>query len=290
MTPLLSRFVPRGRKHGHRRLFVALALVLPVGLVWAGPARGSVIPPNVPIAGMSQLDHAQNWIHVMTNIPAAINPILDMTGAEAFRGQFGSVLYLAGSFGMPTDRSITIGPDTTVFFPLINSWWDNSTPFGDPPNNFTAAELLALAEIPPDRVQNLFVTLNGQPVGGNLVDFRQTSDPNNPFYNVFYTQPNLYTDLGIDPTLGTGIYPTSLLTMTDGYWMGIRLTPGLHILSFGGEFIDTDGNVLFSQNNTFRILVTPEPVSAAVWGLLVTVGAVVARGRRHRRESPATIA
>lgn len=51
------------------------------------------------------------------NIPAAVNLLLDPTGAQTFRGQNGSLLYLPGASAHKTDRTVTAPAGTTLFSP-----------------------------------------------------------------------------------------------------------------------------------------------------------------------------
>jgi hypothetical protein len=262
-------------------------------LLVPGSARAGVISPGDPIAGQSQLTHAHLWLQTMFNIPAANNPILDATGADAFRGQVGSVLYLAGSFGGATNRTITVDPGTTLFFPLVNTFADNTAPIGSPPTNLTAQEWLAIVGIPPATVQDLFLEINGQSAGTTplLLNHRQTTDPNNPFTNVIQSPQNLIVDFGFDPTLGTGdpfdpaSYPALINpTVVDGYWVGLSQLPlGTHTIRFGGT-VENAALGLFSQDNTFTIHVTPEPTSLLLWGTGMSIlGAGLFAGYRRRR-------
>jgi hypothetical protein len=72
--------------------------------------------------------------------PAAVNPILDETGAHCADDQAGHVWFLAGNFGGTTERSCAIPPGTALFFPLINYVWVQF--LTDPPA--TVDELRAL--------------------------------------------------------------------------------------------------------------------------------------------------
>ncbi|MCS6976271.1 MAG: PEP-CTERM sorting domain-containing protein [Gemmatales bacterium] len=267
--------------------FRGIWLTVLAGLLVLVPqiALANIIPPSTPIAGQTQLDHAHQWWQLMLNIPAVNNPIVDTTGAQAFRGQVGNVLYLAGSFGPSSNRTITISPGTTLFFPLVNSFDDNT--FYDP--DLTAQQLLD--NIHPIVAENLFVELNGVPLGSTseLAAHYQHTDPNNPFTNVVQSPDNLYVDFGIDPTEGTGIYPALINPfVVSGFWVGLEpLGPGIHTLRFGGTvlFPPYDPEYYrFSQDNTYRIIVTPEPTTWALFGLGL-VG--ICAGRRVLRRRPA---
>jgi hypothetical protein len=263
-----------------------------------GSAQADVIAPGNPIAGQSQLGHAHQWWNTMSNIPAGSNPLLDSTGANAPLAQVGSVLYLGGSFvSGSVNRTITVEPGTSLFFPVVNGFADNTAAIGSPPTTLTAQQLLDIIFIPNATVQNLFLEIDGQPVlnTADLLTHRQTTDPNNPFTNVIQSEQNLLVDFGFDPTLGTGdpldpaSYPTPINpTVLDGFWVGISpFGHGtLHTVRFGGtiENHPTFGN--FSLDITYNVITTPEPTSLLVWGGIISGLVLTGRYRRRRKGEP----
>jgi hypothetical protein len=251
--------------------------------------HADLIAPGVPIAGQSQFHHAHAWWETMVNLPGPVNPIFDATGAHTLRAQVGSVLYLPGSFGPSSNRSITVNPGTTIFLPLVNTLGDNVAPIGDPPFTFTAHELFDIYGLPPAGVVNLFLEVDGQPVGNTatLLNHRQTTDPNNPATIVYRTLDNLYTDpFGFDPTFGTGVYPALVFpSIVDGYWVGLNpfTTVGPHTIHFGATVNHPFFGTII-QDNFFTITVAPEPGSVLVWGLVASLGVIGAwRGRNAKR-------
>jgi len=269
----------------------ACAAALLVGAGGVTPVHAEIISPTATIAGLSQLQHAHLWWQTMLNIPAATNPILDTTGANAHLGQQpGNVLYLGGGFDPTTNRSASVPPGTTLFLPLINAFWDNTNLIGQPPFNMTPQEMLDITDAEFDNVVSLFLEIDGQPVSmSQLLLHRQTTDPNAPHTTVIQAFPNLVVDIGYDPTLGTAdpfdpaSYPTSIFPfVVDGYWVGLSpFAPGsTHTIRFGAVL---PGG--FSQDNTFVITTTPEPASWLVWGAVMSGLAFVAYRRRLRRSA-----
>lgn len=134
-APMLQRsstwsFTPSrtGQSPPSRRPLTAIAVLAVLAILHCPrPAQADVIAPGDSIAGQSQLGHAHQWWNTISNIPAATNPLLDSTGANAPLAQVGSVLYLGGSFfSGPVNRTITVQPGTTLFFPVVNGFADNT--------------------------------------------------------------------------------------------------------------------------------------------------------------------
>jgi len=63
------------------------------------------------------------WWQQVAGTSAAVNPVLDPTGAQCHQGdQPGSrVFFLYGTFGTSVTRHCTVPPNQLLFFPLINT-------------------------------------------------------------------------------------------------------------------------------------------------------------------------
>lgn len=86
----------------------------------------------------------------------------------------------------------------------------------------TVQQLIDIIAMPPGTVQDLFLEIDGQPIGTTTdwLAHQQTTDPNDSFGLVINSPHNLPLDFGYDPTLGTGDpfdparYPTTILPFT----------------------------------------------------------------------------
>lgn len=141
--------------------------------------------------------------------------MVDTTGAQSFRGDQGPVFFLAGTFsGLAVTRTATVQQDQVLFFPIINSFSDNTpqiTSPPTPPTTFTAQQLLDLTtpNLNPAKV-TLSATLDGLAIP-NLTNYRQTTDPNNPFSYTVASADNVVNGVfGFDASNGTGIYPATV--------------------------------------------------------------------------------
>jgi hypothetical protein len=155
------------------------------------------------------------------------NPVLDSTGASASAGQENGInkyFFLAGAFGGVATRTVTVPAGKALFFPVINSEWDNF-PACSPTTTHTVPELRAIAQGDIDSVTEKHASLDGVP----LEIFRTKS----PTFG--YTVPaenDIYSFLGCgDPRYAGGVKPA----VADGYWSYLPpLAPGEYTLNFGG--------------------------------------------------------
>jgi hypothetical protein len=117
---------------------VSALLVMSLGLSAFAQGQGNpnpgVLPANSKPHGMSYGEWSDAWWQWAVSIPAAENPLLDATGANAGVGQSGPVWFLAGTArGGVAERSVTVPPGTALFFPIYNGIWINTPQFGDDP-------------------------------------------------------------------------------------------------------------------------------------------------------------
>lgn len=98
-----------------------------------GSASAQLIPPDQSVAGQSQLSLAQQWCRWNITQSVATNPLLDNTGAQAFRGDQGSVFFLSGDLTPnPIVRVITVPAGEPLFAPIDGATNDNTVPQGQP--------------------------------------------------------------------------------------------------------------------------------------------------------------
>jgi hypothetical protein len=247
-------------------------LILAFCLVVTPVSQASVIRPTESVAGFTQSQLADQWWQWAFSYPDGANPVQDTTGALSHLGNQGAYFFLAGAFTTdPVVRSVTVGPNQVLFFPLINvvSW---APTFGE-----TYDEVRLDAETFLGDVSELRLALNGNPLPlppptTSLFDYRQTSPE---FFSLVFPPDNV---AGFDP----GTYDA----VSVGYWVALGpLAPGNYTLSFGGATELGFGEGPFSQNITYNLTVTPEPGSLIALAVVGLTGALGYGSVRRRRAS-----
>lgn len=245
----------------------------------AGPANAQVIAPGSPVAGQSQLFWAEQWWAWALPLGSSINPSLDTTGAQGFRGDVGPVFFLAGSFSSaPVSRAVTVPAGKPLIVPLANAYADNTPATGSPPGNLTPSQLLDLLTPFYDPAQTtLTMSINGTPQTG-LLAHRQTTLAASPFSVTLPTADNLLTAFGLDPTAGTGVYPVTVTpAVQDGYYVALEPFAVNTTNTIAFTSVDASG---FAQNITYTITTVPEPTSLSLVGVVVG-GWLIRRAQRR---------
>jgi hypothetical protein len=179
---------------------------------------------------------------------------LDATGEFGDIDQEGSAWFLAGTFGGPAERTLTIPPGKSLFFPLLNSlWWApddlESAAFavevelGLNPDDFTDEELIALAAIWAVTFDELEMTCTVD--GVELSNLEQYFAESSGFQ---------ITDTDLIDDLGTPISQPNT-AVAAGYWIMLRPLPiGEHTIRFT---VDADDLSLgpFNVDVTYYITV-----------------------------------
>jgi hypothetical protein len=175
------------------------------------------------------------WWQWVYKQPVATNPLFDLTGDRAANGQengsgpAGKYFFLAGVFNVSgiADRTITVPAGQALFFPVINTEWDN---VGVAAKTYKVPQLRALAAGGIDAVLETHATLNGMP----LQIVRITS----PVFS-YWLPPtdNIYEFFGVTNPDGSPVTGTIKPAYADGYWVEIPPLPrgGPYLLNFGGS-------------------------------------------------------
>jgi hypothetical protein len=188
-----------------------------------------VIPPHAMIQGETYGDWGAKWWNWALSVPFDQNPIVDPTGINGSYNQQGPVWFLAGTFGILAERTITIPAGKFIFFPLVNT--ENDYPCPDP--NFQPAPGQSLEDFltsisvsqidpwaGPDHI--LSATVDGVELT-HLLNYRGTSK---------LTTLTAYPDPGnlqLDPCLTFEKQPM----VSDGFWIMLApLKPGKHEIKF----------------------------------------------------------
>jgi hypothetical protein len=215
----------------------AFALMVSLATATSSPAAGKG-KANAYQHRFSDL--TAEWWQWVNAIPVSESPLFDTTGENADVDQQKHLFFLAGAItftldGFPdlnvsVDRTITIPKGTALFFPILNSAYDN---IGVVPP-LTPAQLREAAAVSIDAATELHVVIDGKPVPeAELFQQRVTS----PVFTYFLPAGDNVVNFFIDlfqipiPHVSGDITPA----VSDGYWMYIPpLSPGHHTLNFGG--------------------------------------------------------
>lgn len=225
-----------------RLLLAALALSVPLLSVSPAPAddgdSGKVIRPNGKNLKVYQ-DLSAAWWNWALAEPEATNPVVDSTGEFGHLGQSGSVWFLAGTFGGPVTRTITIPEGKHIFFPISNfvAWF--------PEDGATEAEIRAIANENVDLTTVLECSIDGKPVKKLFQKHRAET----PAFTLSLPPGGLLDDIGAFPPGDR--FPA----VSDGYWVLLRpLSPGQHTIHFLGVVGDPEAPI-FVTEATYNITV-----------------------------------
>ena len=245
--------------------FISVAAVA-ASLAFASVANAGLIDATTQVGGRSQHTLAEQWWQWVTPIAQSLNPVLDTTGAEGFRGNAalrgdtGGPFFLAGnSNATPVTRMVTVPHSTLLFFPILSTQNDNTNGPGLPPTTFSAQELLdGFGGFFEPANLALFLEINGAPVNpANLSAHRQTTSANAPYSNTYTSADSLTSFFGFDPAENTGIYPHTVFpVVADGYWAALDgLAPGSSLkIHFGAS--TKGGNSATLQDVTYILQAT----------------------------------
>jgi hypothetical protein len=216
-----------------------IGLILPMQL---GFADGNAAPgPLSELTG--------EWWQWALSIPNDQNPQIDASGQYCMVGQRGELWFLAGVFGGGTaTRACSVPDGKPLFFPVINSFNNNTPDCGQLGENFDVKKLISLITPSIDAAQNLSVTVDGKPLNRKHIQ-RVLSLP----FPTWFPGDNIYGPdaCGAGMPLPAGIYSPS---MDDGYYVLLPpLKVGPHTLQFHAE------SGTFLQDVTYNL--TVEPVS-----------------------------
>jgi hypothetical protein len=225
-----------------------LVTMLSTGLI-ASAQASPVIAPTEQVAGRSQLDWAQSWWQWAFSFPADQSPLIDTSGSLANERNNGPVYFLTSSSGGAATSVFSAPANRPMLFPLVTTAaveLPGPIPgcLNEPsPISCTLAGLASFTDV----LVNPYARLDGiDLVVGPL--FRQTSTD---YFDMLLPDNSI---IGLD----AGFYPKSLAI--DGYWVMLSgLTPGQHVLEFGGG----DGSGFYAEMRS-EITAVPAPSTLAL--------------------------
>jgi hypothetical protein len=222
-----------------------IGLILPIQLAFAD---GGATP-----GPLSEL--TAEWWQWAQSIPFDQNPQLDSSGQYCMVGQRGPIWFLAGvSGGGPATRTCSVPENKALFFPVINSFWNN-TPSTNPDcgqsgENYDVKTLIYLIKTTGiDSAHDLSVTVDKK-----ALDPKQIQHVLSVPFPTWFPADNVFGPVVCKgQPLPAGIYSPS---MDDGYYVLLPpLKLGSHTLKFRGEYGSGTGSVL--EDVTYDLTVVP---------------------------------
>jgi hypothetical protein len=172
------------------------------------------------------------WMYAQPAVDAGgtnTNPNLDSTGAYAASGQAGGIgpgakyFFLAGTFGGDAVRNVVVPAGKDLFFPVVNTEYDNAV---DPVTDFNAPQLRALAKANIDATTIRTATVDGVPI--------ETFRTKSPVFS--YTLPAQHSVYAYFGLVGPQFEGTIAPVCSDGWWAYVpALSAGAHTIHFHGE-------------------------------------------------------
>jgi hypothetical protein len=218
-------------------LAAAAAMLVSTVAAPALAAKGNdnprVLPPESTPYGKTYGEWSGAWWRWAFSIPVPENPVLDTTGEYAAEGQSGPVWFLAGTFGGPAERTITVPPGKALFFPIYNYVWVNMPEYGD--NPWSEEQEAYARQLCKGQVDNapapLACEIDGHEVA-NITAYR-CQTPAGGAYMVTLPDDSLWSVWGVAP----GTYGPSV---DDGYYLMLApLRDGTHTIHFSaGGYLD----------------------------------------------------
>ncbi|HMJ50470.1 MAG TPA: hypothetical protein VK540_00285 [Polyangiaceae bacterium] len=198
--------------------------------------RAIVFAPGAHPLGRSMIDWSQRWWQWIFAVPAAENPMLDVTGVHCDEGQEGPVWFLASVLDpggtatisractLPKGKPVLISPAS-----LLNDYPCPNPDFHPAPGQSLYDFLREGARPAVDIVNGMTITLDGRTVA-HPFDYR-------------YASPHLFSirgDVSLKPVLDGCITGTRQPAVMDGYFMMLKaLDEGAHRLTV--RVTDTKG-------------------------------------------------
>ena len=213
---------------------VALGLAGSPALAAAEPGASSpVVPIDQSAFGHTYGEWSARWWQWSYSLPTSHHPLFDTASCRA--GQSGKVWFLGGTFTLiqqgntvvgKAERTCDVPVGTALFFPILNSEWDNVCPPIDPPESVPQLRKDAAASLA--QAQGLRARIDGNAVD-DLLDFRTQS----PRFAVTIPSNSVWKSFGGPCAhVKAGTYAP---VVADGWYLLVRpLGRGQHTIHFEG--------------------------------------------------------
>jgi hypothetical protein len=216
----------------------------------------TVVPTNGVFAGSTTLygktyaDYSAAWWQWNFSLPTTNNPIQDT--APIGTGQSGQVWFLGGTFGSSGTRvrSGNVPEGTSLFFPIIDAWADNT----DCPNPDSNSIAFLRSEANIDPATNMTCTIDGVAVGDLTNSITSQYRAQSPVFS--YTIPaahNFLYDL-FGATCYTNDTDTPITVdgaVADGVYLMVAPLPiGQHTIHFTGSINGFAEDITYNLNAT----------------------------------------
>ena len=203
----------------------AILLAQPSALFAQEASASLAYPANSAPFGMTYGDWQAAYLQYMFSIPASVNPVNDLTGADCNVAQSSSpVFFLNSIVSGSVTRTCTI-PAKALLITVAWAECSNIEPppsYGADPQDMRTCAAVATNGV---GITTLRLTVDGQDLSGLLRSLRVQS----PYY--FFTMPPTDNLLGLE-----GV--TSGWSVSDGYLVMLKpLPPGNHVIHFAGKFV-----------------------------------------------------
>ncbi len=202
-----------------------------------------IVPRDHRVDGRTYAEWTAAWYGWITAFGPDENPVIDADGSDAAVGQSGPVWFLAGTFGGPAVRTVTIPADKYLLLPIANAEWDTVPGLGNPlnlPDPLSVRDIRAITAFFMDGAE-LTCEIDGCAVRG-----LRRQRVKSPVFS-FNMNPALQAAFG---------YPAPYVrtAVADGYWLILRpLSAGEHVIHFTANSPNTG----FALDVTYNITVLP---------------------------------
>lgn len=172
-----------------------------------GP-RARIAPSHTEPEGQTYGRWAAEWWQWALGVPAAVNPVVDTTGANCAQRQVGDVWFLAGAFGGdPVVRDCEVPAGKSLFFPLINNSY---FAFLNDPDR---SEEFVRSQAKCTQPAGISLHIDGIRIPQPLITFTGRRGSQSPLFNVQLPPDNLFgadqnaiPDLALSPSAEQGYY------------------------------------------------------------------------------------